>query len=56
MSHIIMGPLTTKQGDNLGMFPIGFFNDKKYTQKAFEEYFLNKGRDGYIRYDPKLLN
>lgn len=55
MSHIIMGPLITK-GESLGMFPIGFFNDKKSIQKAFEEYFLKKGKDGYIRYDPKLPN
>ncbi len=51
-----MGPLTTELEENLGMFPIGFFNDKKHTQKAFEEYFLKKGKDGYIRYDKKLSN
>ena len=44
------------KGENLGMFPIGFFNDIKHTQKAFEEYFLKKGKDGFIREDPKLLN
>ncbi len=56
MSHIIMGPLITKQGKNLGMFPIGFFNDQKHTQEAFEKYFLSAGLDGYIRYDEELPN
>ena len=54
ISHIIMGQLITELKENLGMFSIGFFNDQKHTQEAFEKYFLKKGKDGYIRYDPKL--
>lgn len=60
MSHIIMGQLTIETDnalpENLGMFPIGFFNDRKHTQKAFDEHFLKKGKDGYVRYDPDLPN
>ncbi len=53
MSHIIHSTIIVKE-ENLGMFPIGFFNTKEHTQEAFETYFLKKGRDGFISYDDKL--
>ena len=35
--------------ERLGMFPVGFFIYRDDAQKAFDEFFLPLGKDGFIK-------